>query len=159
MRLGLGNQLSLFRRIGFQPRRVGELVRRRAAGCREDCAGQAVEEPLRTGIAGDRVDQSQVCVGVGLIFAGLQLLMPHWLGASESIDPTPMAAGTIAEVHRATLTDGERVVVKVQRPTIAMLVRKDLAAMSWIAPSLVGRIPISALANPPALVELFAETM
>ena len=28
-----------------------------------------------------------------------------------------MAAGTIAEVHRATLTTGERVVVKVQRPT------------------------------------------
>ena len=31
--------------------------------------------------------------------------------------------------------------------------------MSWIAPSLVGRIPVSALANPPALVELFAETI
>jgi ubiquinone biosynthesis protein len=38
-------------------------------------------------------------------------------------------------------------------------VRKDLAAMSWIAPVLVGRIPVSALANPPALVELFAETI
>jgi ubiquinone biosynthesis protein len=31
--------------------------------------------------------------------------------------------------------------------------------MSWLAPFLVGRIPISALANPPALVELFAETI
>jgi ubiquinone biosynthesis protein len=31
--------------------------------------------------------------------------------------------------------------------------------MSWIAPSLVGRIPVAALANPPALVELFAETI
>jgi ubiquinone biosynthesis protein len=39
------------------------------------------------------------------------------------------------------------------------VVRKDLAAMSWIAPALVGRIPVSALANPPALVELFAETI
>jgi ubiquinone biosynthesis protein len=29
----------------------------------------------------------------------------------------------------------------------------------WIAPMLVGRIPITALANPPALVELFAETI
>ena len=29
--------------------------------------------------------------------------------------------------------------------------------MSWIAPHLIGRIPIAALANPPALVELFAE--
>ncbi len=31
--------------------------------------------------------------------------------------------------------------------------------MAWIAPHLVGRIPIAALANPPALVELFAETI
>jgi ubiquinone biosynthesis protein len=31
--------------------------------------------------------------------------------------------------------------------------------MSWIAPYLIGRIPVSALANPPALVELFAETI
>ena len=31
--------------------------------------------------------------------------------------------------------------------------------MAWLAPFLVGRIPIAALANPPALVELFAETI
>lgn len=40
-----------------------------------------------------------------------------------------------------------------------MRVRQDLRVMSWLAPFLVGRIPISALANPPALVELFAETI
>ena len=31
--------------------------------------------------------------------------------------------------------------------------------MSFLAPHLVGRIPIAALANPPALIELFAETI
>jgi ubiquinone biosynthesis protein len=31
--------------------------------------------------------------------------------------------------------------------------------MAWIAPKLVGRIPVAALANPPALVELFADTI
>ena len=31
--------------------------------------------------------------------------------------------------------------------------------MAWLAPKLVGRIPIAALANPPALVELFAQTI
>src|SRR4030095_7218495 len=50
-------------------------------------------------------------------------------------------------------------VVKVQRPQVARLVRKDLRAMAWVAPHLVGRIPVAALANPPALVELFGETI
>src|SRR5207244_4380472 len=57
------------------------------------------------------------------------------------------------------LLTGEHVVVKVQRPSVERLVRRDLAAMAWVAPLLVGRIPVSALANPPALVELFAETI
>jgi ubiquinone biosynthesis protein len=71
----------------------------------------------------------------------------------------PLAAASIAQVHAATLVTGERVVVKVQRPTVAELVRRDLSVMSWMAPALVGRIPVAALANPPALVQLFAETI
>jgi ubiquinone biosynthesis protein len=62
-------------------------------------------------------------------------------------------------VHAARLVSGEEVVVKVQRPQVAALVDADIAAMAWLAPRLVGRIPVSALANPPALVELFAETI
>jgi ubiquinone biosynthesis protein len=76
-----------------------------------------------------------------------------------SFETTPIAAASIAQVHAATLRTGERVVVKVQRPAVATLVRKDLRVMAWLAPHLVGRIPITALANPPALVELFAETI
>ena len=49
--------------------------------------------------------------------------------------------------------------VKVQRPQVGELVHGDLRVMAWLAPHLVGRIPIAALANPPALVELFAETI
>ncbi|MEI7888523.1 MAG: AarF/ABC1/UbiB kinase family protein, partial [Actinomycetes bacterium] len=72
---------------------------------------------------------------------------------------TPIAAASIAQVHSAQLITGEEVVVKVQRPTIRKQVQSDLKVMSWLAPFLVGRIPIAALANPPALVELFAETI
>ncbi len=74
-------------------------------------------------------------------------------------DEKPLAAASIAQVHAATLHTGENVVVKVQRTTVARLVRKDLRVMAWLAPYLVGRIPVAALANPPALVELFAETI
>jgi len=76
-----------------------------------------------------------------------------------SFERTPIAAASIAQVHAATLRTGEEVVVKVQRPTIREQVQQDLRVMSWIAPFLIGRIPVAALANPPALVELFAETI
>jgi ubiquinone biosynthesis protein len=76
-----------------------------------------------------------------------------------SFDSRPIASASIAQVHAATLRTGERVAVKVQRSTVDRMVRLDLAAMAWLAPQLVGRIPVAALTNPPALVELFAETI
>ena len=76
-----------------------------------------------------------------------------------SFDETCLASASIAQVHAATLRSGEPVVVKVQRASVERLVARDIRAMAWIAPLLVGRIPIAALANPPALVELFAETI
>ena len=77
----------------------------------------------------------------------------------SSFERTPLAAASIAQVHRATLRTGEEVVVKVQRPQVSALVHKDLEVLAYLAPHLVGRIPIAALANPPALVELFADTI
>jgi len=97
-------------------------------------------------------------------FETVRLTVEQDLGARledvfEWFDETALAAASIAQVHAARLRTGEDVVVKVQRPRVAELVRKDLRVMSWLAPHLVGRIPIAALANPPALVELFAETI
>lgn len=80
-------------------------------------------------------------------------------------DRRPLAAASIAQVHAAALHPTEEggdpieVVVKVRRPRIDQLVEADLQVMAWIAPHLVGRIPVAALANPPALVELFGETI
>lgn len=82
----------------------------------------------------------------------------------ESFDREPLAAASIAQVHRAVLREGPdggpvEVVVKVQRPSVAKFVMNDLSVMAWLAPFLVGRIPVAALANPPALVEVFAQTI
>ena len=52
-----------------------------------------------------------------------------WEDVFESVDPTPLAAGTIAQVHRATLANGERVVIKVQRPTAREEIEQDLALL------------------------------
>ncbi len=97
-------------------------------------------------------------------FSTVRVTVEQDLGARledvfEWFDEKALAAASIAQVHAARLRTGEDVVVKVQRPNVAGLVRKDLTVMAWIAPHLVGRIPIAALANPPALVELFAETI
>jgi predicted unusual protein kinase regulating ubiquinone biosynthesis (AarF/ABC1/UbiB family) len=50
-----------------------------------------------------------------------------WEDVFKSIDPNPLAAGTIAQVLRATLESGDRVVVKVQRPTARAEIEQDLA--------------------------------
>ena len=77
----------------------------------------------------------------------------------KSVDPIPIAAASIAQVHSAILHDDSSVVVKVQRPKIQDQVISDLKVLAWLAPKFVGRIPVAALTNPPALVELFAETI
>ena len=87
-----------------------------------------------------------------------ELGRPIWT-VFASVEHAPLAAASIAQVHAATLCDGTPVVVKVQRPSVSARVRQDLSVMAWLAPHLVGRIPVAALANPPALVELFAETI
>ena len=56
-----------------------------------------------------------------------------WEDVFETIEPTPMAAGTIAEVHRATLADGSRVVAKVQRPNAREEITQDLGLLEIFA--------------------------
>lgn len=53
--------------------------------------------------------------------------------AFASFDPAPLAAASLAQVHRATMRDGREVVVKVQRPDIRELIVADLEALNEMA--------------------------
>lgn len=50
-----------------------------------------------------------------------------------TIDPQPMAAASLAQVHAATLADGEEVVIKVQRPNILATIAIDLEILAALA--------------------------
>ena len=51
----------------------------------------------------------------------------------RSFDPTPLAAASLGQVHKAQLHTGEEVVVKVQRPGLKKLFTIDLAILKRIA--------------------------
>jgi predicted unusual protein kinase regulating ubiquinone biosynthesis (AarF/ABC1/UbiB family)/nucleotide-binding universal stress UspA family protein len=52
-----------------------------------------------------------------------------WEDVFETIDPLPLAAGTIGQVHRATLASDKHVVVKVQRRDARAVIEQDLALL------------------------------
>jgi predicted unusual protein kinase regulating ubiquinone biosynthesis (AarF/ABC1/UbiB family)/nucleotide-binding universal stress UspA family protein len=56
-----------------------------------------------------------------------------WEDVFDHVEPEPLAAGTIAQVHRAVLANGEKAVVKVQRPDARELIEQDLALLEVFA--------------------------
>ncbi len=56
-----------------------------------------------------------------------------WRTVFRSIEPEPMAAASIAQVHRAELADGTPVVVKFLRPEVEQLVADDVAVLRDLA--------------------------
>ena len=55
-----------------------------------------------------------------------------------AFSPIPVAAGSIAQTHKATLADGREVAVKVQRPGIDVTIAQDIALIRGVA-ALVAR--------------------
>jgi aarF domain-containing kinase len=71
-----------------------------------------------------------------------------------SIDATPLASASIAQVHAAKLKEGQDVVIKVQRPGIAKIVEADLRVLKVLA-RIMSLLPLGELANPRGVVEDF----
>jgi ubiquinone biosynthesis protein len=63
------------------------------------------------------------------------------LDAFISFDPVPVAAASLAQVHRAVLADGRVVAVKVQVPGIDEVIAADIAALRMLAGALAEVVP------------------
>lgn len=75
----------------------------------------------------------------------------------RDFDDLPLAAASIAQVHRATLHDGREVVVKIRRPGLRRQFRTDIESLALVS-AVAERVSASArFANLTGFVELFAE--
>ncbi|RME67416.1 MAG: AarF/ABC1/UbiB kinase family protein [Nitrospirae bacterium] len=77
----------------------------------------------------------------------------------REIDPEPVAAASIAQVHYATLWDGSEVVVKVQRPGIEDIIERDIVIMQTIANLMIRYMPETEFMNPVGIVNEFSRTI
>ncbi|WP_062521786.1 ABC1 kinase family protein [Demequina silvatica] len=103
-------------------------------------------------------------------FAQIQALAEAELGVPlaqvyASFDPTPVAAASLGQAHRATLASSlatdvgfAQVVVKVQRPGIADIVAVDLSALRRVGAWLSRLRVVSHRVDMPGLIEEFAAT-
>lgn len=95
-----------------------------------------------------------------LPFADIRKVMLEELGEAKfseflEIKEKPLAAGSVAQVHEATLPDGKRVVVKVQRPGIDAQIKIDLSLMTELAALIERFIPETRIARPVAMIQEF----
>lgn len=75
------------------------------------------------------------------------------------IDPEPLAAASIGQVHRARLSDGRPVVIKVRRPGIDSQAEKDFRLLRIIADKAEQRVSWAKEAGVKDLVEELVMTM
>lgn len=68
---------------------------------------------------------------------------PGGLGRYASFSPTPIAAASLAQVHKATLNDGREVAVKVLYPGIERLIQRDLFVLGLFLPIVNRVFPIA----------------
>ena len=76
----------------------------------------------------------------------------------RSVEPEPIAAASMAQVHRAVLADGSRVVLKVLRPGIGRTIEADMEILRALAALLEPRLE-SAGYSATAVVEQFAREL
>lgn len=77
----------------------------------------------------------------------------------QHIDPEPVAAASIAQVHRGRLLDGEDVAVKIQRPGIRRIVEVDLEILLHLVTLIEKHVGGWEIQRPTKVVEEFGRVM
>jgi len=77
----------------------------------------------------------------------------------QHIDPMPVAAASIAQVHRGSLLDGEDVAVKIQRPGIRRIIEVDMEILFHLATLVEKHVSGWDIQRPTKVVEEFGRAM
>jgi predicted unusual protein kinase regulating ubiquinone biosynthesis (AarF/ABC1/UbiB family) len=82
-----------------------------------------------------------------------------WEDVFEQIEPEPLAAGTIGQVHAATLENGDHVVVKVQRLGAEEEIMRDLGLLELFAEKAENRAGLRRLVDFPSVIRHLSESL
>ncbi len=86
-------------------------------------------------------------------------LGPDWKKGFVSFDEKPVGSASIAQVHQAVMNDGQKVVLKIQRPGIVQVINDDLNVLYFIAELLDKYVPEVRPFNPVAMVDEYFKTL
>jgi len=100
-------------------------------------------------------------------FLDFEILRPRVredLGAApetvfRELDPEPVAAASLAQVHRARLEDGTTVILKIRRPGVTQKVEADLRLLERLADIAESEVPDWKRYRPREVVRQFGRTM
>jgi ubiquinone biosynthesis protein len=104
----------------------------------------------------DRLDPFPTDQARDIIAAGLDRPVDDIF---ESLEDTPVAAASIAQVHLAVTTEGEPVAVKVLRPGIEAAFDRDIDLLSWLAEQVERNRPDLRRLKPREVVATFAQVV
>lgn len=136
-----------FERLGPSFIKLGQIMSMRPdlvpeAYCRELSKLQDRVPPLSPGVA-EKIVENALGAPIENLFA--------------TFDEQPLAAASLAVVHRATLHDGRHVVVKVRRPGVEQLLKNDIHIMAQAARLVESSVPESRRLGPVRFVAEFAD--
>lgn len=97
-------------------------------------------------------------------FEAIRSEMSESLGATPEsaflwLDPAPLAAASIAQVHRARLHHGREIVVKVRRPGIRPIIEADLRLLQYAARKIEAAFPDLRRFHPVGVVRQFKASL